>query len=174
MIGHIPPVTEVNNPIGSFRSRVADFLSRRRFPTPPPHDPPPPRSPCTPLTTRSVSRASEREDLREVRANVFAAAFLMPEEGVRRYVGGFGKGRQSRVTADVYDGESVLRVQHRTMPGTQDLQIYDLVQPLSGRSCEFRSPPVGAADGRPLAAGLNPQNRDVDGNRRTPAERGQT
>ena len=76
----------------------------------------------------TVSRASEREDLREVRANAFAAAFLMPEEGVRRYVGGFGKGRQSRVTADVYDGEGVLRAQHRTMPGTQDLQIYDLVQ----------------------------------------------
>lgn len=76
----------------------------------------------------TVSRTSEREDLREVRANAFAAAFLMPEEGVRRYVGGFGKGQQSRVTADVYDGEGVLRVQHRTMPGTQDLQIYDLVQ----------------------------------------------
>lgn len=76
----------------------------------------------------TVSRTSEREDLREVRANAFAAAFLMPEEGVRRYVGGLGKGRQSRVTADLYDGEGVLRVQHRTKPGTQDLQIYDLVQ----------------------------------------------
>ena len=30
MIGHIPPVTEVSNPIGSFHSRVADFLSRRK------------------------------------------------------------------------------------------------------------------------------------------------
>ena len=76
----------------------------------------------------TVSRASERDDLREVRANAFAAAFLMPDEGVRRYVGGLGKGQQSRSTADVYDEEDVIRVQRRTMPGTQDLQIYDLVQ----------------------------------------------
>lgn len=76
----------------------------------------------------TVSRASERDELREVRANAFAAAFLMPEEGVRRYVGGLGKGQQSRATADVYDEEDVIRVQRRSIPGTQALQIYDLVQ----------------------------------------------
>ena len=76
----------------------------------------------------TVSRASERDDLREVRANAFAAAFLMPEEGVRRYVGALGKGRQSRASADVYDEEEAIRVERRTPAGTQDLQIYDLVQ----------------------------------------------
>lgn len=76
----------------------------------------------------TVSRASDRDNLREVRANAFAAAFLMPEEGVRRYVSRLGKGRQSRVSADVYDEEEAIRVERRTLAGTQDLQIYDLVQ----------------------------------------------
>jgi Zn-dependent peptidase ImmA (M78 family)/transcriptional regulator with XRE-family HTH domain len=76
----------------------------------------------------TVSRASERDDLREVRANAFAAAFLMPEEGVRRYVGALGKGRQSRGSADVYDEEEAIRAERRTPAGSQDLQIYDLVQ----------------------------------------------
>jgi len=76
----------------------------------------------------TISRASERDDLREVRANAFAADFLMPEEGVRRYVGALGKGRQSRASADVYDEEEAIRVERRTPAGTQDLQIYDLVQ----------------------------------------------
>jgi len=76
----------------------------------------------------TVSRASERDNLREVRANAFAAAFLMPEEGVRRHVSGLGKGRQSRATAYVYDEEEAIRGERRTPAGTQDLQIYDLVQ----------------------------------------------
>jgi Zn-dependent peptidase ImmA (M78 family) len=76
----------------------------------------------------TVSRASDRDNLREVRANAFAAAFLMPEEGVRRYVSRLGKGRQGRASADVYDEEEAIRVERRTPAGTQDLQIYDLVQ----------------------------------------------
>ena len=44
------------------------------------------------------SRESERSDLLEVRANVFAANFLMPEEGVRQFVGTLGKGSQQQAT----------------------------------------------------------------------------
>ncbi|MBI5571533.1 MAG: ImmA/IrrE family metallo-endopeptidase [Desulfomonile tiedjei] len=76
----------------------------------------------------TVSRASERDNFCEVRANAFAAAFLMPEEGVRQDLSGLGKGRQSRATADVYDEEEAIRGERRTPAGTQDLQIYDVVQ----------------------------------------------
>jgi Zn-dependent peptidase ImmA (M78 family)/transcriptional regulator with XRE-family HTH domain len=75
-----------------------------------------------------VSRASERNESCEVRANAFAAAFLMPEDGVRRYVSGLGKGRQSRASVDVYDEKAAIRGERRTPAGTQEIQIYDLVQ----------------------------------------------
>ena len=35
-----------------------------------------------------ISRVSERDDLIEVRANAFAASFLMPEDGVRQFCAG--------------------------------------------------------------------------------------
>lgn len=75
-----------------------------------------------------VSRVSERDDLREVRANSFAASFLMPEEGVRQFIGSLGKGALSRIHAGVYDGTDVVAVDSRTEPGTQEIQLYDVVQ----------------------------------------------
>src|ERR1035441_6044188 len=76
---------------------------------------------------RSVSRESERSDLFEVRANVFAANFLMPEDGVRQFVATLGKGSASRLHADVFDESGVVPIDSRTAGGSQDLQIYDLV-----------------------------------------------
>jgi len=75
-----------------------------------------------------ISRASDRDNLVEVRANSFAAAFLMPEEGVREFVAGLGKGSPSRPSSAVFDGQAGLRVEGRTPPGSQALQLYDLVQ----------------------------------------------
>jgi Zn-dependent peptidase ImmA (M78 family)/transcriptional regulator with XRE-family HTH domain len=75
-----------------------------------------------------VSRESERNDLLEVRANVFAANFLMPEEGVRQLVGTLGKGSASRLHAEVFDEIGVVPVDTRTAGGSQDLQIYDVVK----------------------------------------------
>ena len=75
-----------------------------------------------------VSRVSGRDDLREVRANSFAANFLIPEEGVRQFVGSLGKGAMSRIHADVYDGTDVVPVDSRTEPGMQEIQLYDVVQ----------------------------------------------
>lgn len=75
-----------------------------------------------------ISRSSDRDNLVEVRANSFAAGFLMPEEGVREFVAGLGKGRPSRPSSAVFDGEAGLRVEGRTPPGSQALQLYDLVQ----------------------------------------------
>jgi Zn-dependent peptidase ImmA (M78 family)/DNA-binding XRE family transcriptional regulator len=75
-----------------------------------------------------VSRASERDDLVEVRANSFAASFLMPEEGVRTFVATLGKGKPSRSYAELFDEGGALSVEGRTEPGTQDVQLYDVVQ----------------------------------------------
>lgn len=75
-----------------------------------------------------VSRESERSDLLEVRANVFAANFLMPEEGVRQFVGTLGKGSSSRLHAEIFDESGVVPVDTRTAGGSQDLQIYDVVK----------------------------------------------
>ena len=52
----------------------------------------------------------------------------MPEEGVRQFVAGLGKGASSRVLADVFDEAGVVAVDTRTEPGSQDLQLYDVVQ----------------------------------------------
>ncbi len=75
-----------------------------------------------------VSRSSERENLIEVRANAFAACFLMPEDGVRQFVAGLGKGMPSRLYADVFDGAESLDAEGRTVPGSQTVQLYDVVQ----------------------------------------------
>jgi Zn-dependent peptidase ImmA (M78 family)/DNA-binding XRE family transcriptional regulator len=75
-----------------------------------------------------VSRSSERDNLTEVRANAFAAAFLMPDDGVRRFVAGLGKGKPSRVYTDVFDEVESLDVEGRTTPGSQTVQLYDVVQ----------------------------------------------
>ncbi len=75
-----------------------------------------------------ISRASERDDLAEVRANSFAACFLMPEDGVRKYVATLGKGRPSRAHVDVFDEENSLAAEGRVEPGTQEIQLYDVVQ----------------------------------------------
>jgi Zn-dependent peptidase ImmA (M78 family)/transcriptional regulator with XRE-family HTH domain len=75
-----------------------------------------------------VSRESERTDLLEVRANVFAANFLMPEDGVRQFVATLGKGSASRLHADVFDESGVVPIDSRTAGGSQDLQMYDVVK----------------------------------------------
>ena len=75
-----------------------------------------------------VSRSSGRDNLIEVRANAFAASFLMPEEGVREFLAGLGKGSPSRTSSDVFDESGSIRVEGRTPPGSQAMQLYDVVQ----------------------------------------------
>ncbi len=75
----------------------------------------------------TVSRTSERSSLLEVRANAFAAAFLMPRSGVQEFVHGLGKGRSSRLQTDVFDEEEAQRVQTRPEPGSQTIQMHDVV-----------------------------------------------
>ena len=56
----------------------------------------------------------------EVRANAFAASFLMPAEGVRGYVNALSKGLGSRTRADTFDKEAVTRVEGRKRVDTQN------------------------------------------------------
>lgn len=74
-----------------------------------------------------ISRESNRNDLLEVRANAFAACFLMPADGVQRFVATLGKGRPSRLRAQVFDGdEAATTVEGRPGAHTQAIQLYDV------------------------------------------------
>jgi Zn-dependent peptidase ImmA (M78 family)/transcriptional regulator with XRE-family HTH domain len=74
-----------------------------------------------------VTRASDRDELVEVRANAFAAAFLMPPEGIRQFVAALGKGQPSRAIAQVFDEDGAVQAEGRAAPGSQDIQLYDVV-----------------------------------------------
>jgi Zn-dependent peptidase ImmA (M78 family) len=75
----------------------------------------------------TISRAKDRDELIEVRANAFAASFLMPEEGVRQFITTLGKGYASRHHMEVFDEGGVSQVLSRAEPRSQDIQLYDVV-----------------------------------------------
>ncbi|MCP4659851.1 MAG: ImmA/IrrE family metallo-endopeptidase [bacterium] len=75
-----------------------------------------------------ASRTEDRDQLIEVRANAFAACFLMPEEGIRQFVQGLGKGSASRLRREIFDEDDVVATRRRTVPGSQDLRMYDVVR----------------------------------------------
>ena len=76
---------------------------------------------------QTISRTINRDDLLEVRANAFAAIFLLPEQGVRRFVSSLGKGQASRTSIRLYDEEDVVEVQRRISAQSQSIQIYDVL-----------------------------------------------
>jgi Zn-dependent peptidase ImmA (M78 family)/transcriptional regulator with XRE-family HTH domain len=76
----------------------------------------------------TVSRATDRDDLLEVRANAFAAAFLLPAEGVRQFMAQIGKGGPSRQRADVFDEGGVIEASTRAVAKSQDTQMYDVAE----------------------------------------------
>jgi len=75
----------------------------------------------------TLSRSSNQSDLMEVRANAFAAAFLLPDEGVRTFLADLGKGHPRREKLDVFDGQRAVLAESRAEPGSQSLQLYDVV-----------------------------------------------
>lgn len=74
----------------------------------------------------AISRAENRSDLLEVRANAFAAEFLMPADGVAQFMLAFGKGGASRAQIAVFDEAEAVQVEQRAAPGSQDIQLYDV------------------------------------------------
>jgi Zn-dependent peptidase ImmA (M78 family)/transcriptional regulator with XRE-family HTH domain len=77
--------------------------------------------------SQTVSRTVNREDLLEVRVNAFAAAFLLPETGVWRFVASLGKGQPCRTSTQLYDEESVVEIKRRIPAQSQAIQIYDVL-----------------------------------------------
>jgi Zn-dependent peptidase ImmA (M78 family)/transcriptional regulator with XRE-family HTH domain len=75
-----------------------------------------------------VSRGQDRDELLEIRANSFAASFLMPADAVRRFISALGKGQPSRMEAEVFDEGAPVSARARSAPGSQDIQLYDVVQ----------------------------------------------
>lgn len=71
-----------------------------------------------------VSRRHEDTNI-EVRANAFAAAFLMPSEGVRNLVASLGKTRANRASIEVFDGDDAHTV-GRANPGAP-VQLHDAI-----------------------------------------------
>lgn len=79
----------------------------------------------------TVSRESDRSDLAEVRANAFAASFLLPPVGAREVLEALGKGRGSRERWELYhegDEEPVFRAEGRPEAGSQEVQLYDVIR----------------------------------------------
>ncbi|MBK7645268.1 MAG: ImmA/IrrE family metallo-endopeptidase [Planctomycetes bacterium] len=108
-----------------------------------------------------VSRPSERNEMLEVRANAFAAAFLMPAQGVLQFLHGFGKGQPSRMRAEIFNEDDAVAVEGRTAPGTQDIQPYDLALlaahfGVSPQAMLYRLLNIQAIT-KPTFAGLNEQ-----------------
>jgi Zn-dependent peptidase ImmA (M78 family)/transcriptional regulator with XRE-family HTH domain len=75
----------------------------------------------------TISMASRRDDLSEVRANSFAASFLMPEDGVRSYLADLGRGPASRERVEIFDGEEALSAEVRPEPGSRSVGLYETV-----------------------------------------------
>ena len=76
-----------------------------------------------------VSREGDRKDPREVRADAFAAAFLMPAEGVRSFVAREGKGGRSRAgigDARIQVRESEAGYEQRRPTRARELGIWDV------------------------------------------------
>lgn len=76
----------------------------------------------------TISRFSERDNLKEVRANSFAAAFLMPEDGVHQYLASLGKTKSDQRYAEIFDEADVLKVTLSTDSFKQSVKMYDVVQ----------------------------------------------
>lgn len=74
----------------------------------------------------AISRAENRADLLEVRANAFAAEFLMPTDGTVQFVQALGKGAVSRAQMAIFDEAEAIQVEQRATPGSQQIQLYDV------------------------------------------------
>lgn len=80
----------------------------------------------------TVSRKADRHDLMEVRANAFAAHFLMPEAGVFAFLASLGKGETGRQLQVVPDSASsgsgdAIFASKRLPTASQAVQIHDIV-----------------------------------------------
>lgn len=75
----------------------------------------------------TVSSSDIASNMAEIRANAFAAAFLMPAEGVSDILQNLDKGRPSKAEKSVFDaaGAGRLDAEVRTPPGSQRITYQD-------------------------------------------------
>jgi Zn-dependent peptidase ImmA (M78 family)/DNA-binding XRE family transcriptional regulator len=72
-----------------------------------------------------ISRASDRAGVREVRANAFAANFLLPETAVRQFLAELGKGGEARLFAETpTDGDQAIALEARGTAAAHDIQLH--------------------------------------------------
>lgn len=74
-----------------------------------------------------ISHSGNRNELAEVRANAFAAHFLMPEAGVRSFLKTLGKGESTRQNLEIYDELEGVPAQKRMPTGSQEVRVHDIV-----------------------------------------------
>ena len=79
-----------------------------------------------------ISRGQDRDELCEVRANSFAASFLMPADAVFQFIQASGKGRPSRRETEVFDEEA-------------PIQATDALRPWEPRNTDLRRGPDGTS-----------------------------
>lgn len=75
-----------------------------------------------------ITRVEGEKDLREVRADVFAANFLMPEEAIKDFLLSRGKGTSSRVQATLMVKEKLLGYEARRSEQARKTNYIDVVQ----------------------------------------------
>ena len=81
----------------------------------------------------TITTSQNQNNLTEVRANAFAAAFLMPAGGVNTFLNSLDKGAPSRQTLHVYtpvtpEAEGAIETQRRPAPGSQKIVYQDVAQ----------------------------------------------
>lgn len=72
-----------------------------------------------------VSRAEQRTELTEVRANAFAAAFVLPPAGVRSFIESIGKGRGDR-SVRIFDEHEALTARERVELAARPIGAHDV------------------------------------------------
>jgi Zn-dependent peptidase ImmA (M78 family) len=75
----------------------------------------------------TISLATRRDDLSEMRANSFAASFLMPEEGVRSTLADLGRSPSSRERFEIFDEKEAISAEVRPEPGSRGVGLYEVV-----------------------------------------------
>jgi len=75
-----------------------------------------------------VTTPMNSDELIQIRASAFAAAFLLPQSGIESAIGGLDKGRPSRRAFAVfgYAAEDLLEAEVRSTPGSQTLSCHDV------------------------------------------------
>ncbi|MEW5817698.1 MAG: XRE family transcriptional regulator [Spirochaetota bacterium] len=74
-----------------------------------------------------VTRTEHAKDYREVRADVFAACFLMPEEGVKSFLSSRGKATPSRIPAPQMVREKIIDYEARRKERAREIDFIDAV-----------------------------------------------